>query len=55
MVVIGQVDGGGIRIADEISDAILSIYAGTPDGSVDYDTPKPEKTMELNAFGGLAP
>ena len=41
MVGIGQVDGGGVRIADEVADGVISIYAGTPDASVDYDTLKP--------------
>jgi alpha-galactosidase len=55
MVGIGQVDGGGVRLADEVSDAVLSIYAGTPDATVDYDTLKPEKTQDLKAFGGTNP
>lgn len=55
MVGIGQVDGGGVRLADEVTDAVISMYAGTPDASVDYDTLKPEKTMELKAFGGVNP
>ena len=55
MVGIGQVDGGGVRLGEEITDAVLSMYAGTPDASADYDKMKPEKTMALKAFGGTNP
>jgi len=55
MVGIGQVDGGGVRLAKEMSDLVLSLYAGTPDASLDYDTLKAEKTMELAVFGGTNP
>jgi alpha-galactosidase len=55
MVGIGQVDGGTVRLADEMSDLVLSIYAGTPDPAVDYDTLKPEQTLPIEAFGGPNP
>ncbi len=55
MVGIGQVDGGGTRLAGEMSDLVLSLYPGTPDANVDYDTQKPEKTMKIAAFGGTEP
>lgn len=55
MVGIGQVDGGGVRLANEMTDCVLSLYAGSPDASVDYDTLKAEKTMEIKAFGGISP
>ncbi len=55
MVGIGQVDGGGVRIANEITDTVLSMYAGAPDAAVDYDTLKAVKTIELKAFGGSNP
>jgi len=55
MVGIGQVDGGGVRLGNEMTDCVLSLYAGTPDASVDYDTLKAEKTVEIKAFGGISP
>ena len=55
MVGIGQVDGGGVRLAKEMSDLVLSLYAGVPDAAVDYDTLKPGKTIEIEAFGGTKP
>jgi alpha-galactosidase len=55
MVGIGQVDGGGVRLGKEMSDLVLSLYAGTPDASVDYDKLKAEKTIAIQAFGGTNP
>lgn len=55
MVGIGQVDGGSIRIANEISGAVLSLYAGTPDAKADYDAMTAVKTIPVPAFGGTSP
>lgn len=55
MVGIGQVDGGSVRLGPEISDAVVSMYAGTPDATVDYDMRKPETTFALKSFGGTNP
>ena len=55
MVGIGQVSGSSVRWGKEFSDAVLSVYAGTPDAAVDYDTLKPEKTVALATFGGVKP
>jgi alpha-galactosidase len=55
MVGIGQVDGGSVRIGEEITDAVLSMYAGTPDAAADYDKMEPQKTIPLKAFGGTNP
>lgn len=55
MVGIGQVDGGGVRLANEMSDLVLSLYPGEPDASADYNAMKAEKTIPLEAFGGTNP
>jgi alpha-galactosidase len=55
MVGIGQVDGGSVRWGREFIDPVVSMYAGPPDASVDYDTRKPEQTVALEAFGGVNP
>ena len=55
MVGIGQVDGGGVRLGEEMSDLALSMYPGSPDAAVDYDKLEPVKTVEIKAFGGTNP
>jgi len=55
MVGIGQVDGGSGRIGGEFSDVVVSMYAGTPDAAVDYDTLTPEQTFPVPSFGGTNP
>jgi hypothetical protein len=55
MVGIGQVDGGSVRWGPEISDAEVSIYSGTADPAIDYDTLKPERIVKLESFGGVNP
>ena len=55
MVGIGQVDGGGTRLADEMTDLVLSIYPGTPDASADYDKMEAGKTIKVEKFGGTEP
>lgn len=55
MVGIGQVDGGSVRLGPEITEAVVSMYAGSPDASVDYDKLEPQRTFALEAFGGTSP
>jgi hypothetical protein len=55
MVGIGQVTGSDARWGNEISDAELSIYEGSPDAKVDYDKLKPKKTTKFETFGGVEP
>ena len=55
MVGIGQVTGSDARWGKEFSDAVLSMYEGSPDATVDYDKLKPVKTIPLAEIGGLNP
>ena len=55
MVGIGQVDGGGVRWGKEFTDAVVSLYEGTPDAAADYDKMKPVRTVPVSSFGGVDP
>ena len=55
MVGAGKVDGGGQRWGREMIDPVVSVYEGSYDPKVDYDSLKPIKTLKLESFGGTKP
>jgi alpha-galactosidase len=53
MVGIGQVTGADARWGKEFTEAVVSVYEGTPDAKTDYDKLEAVKTIPLAEFGGV--
>lgn len=55
MVGAGKFSGGSSRWGKEFIEPVVSVYPGDYDPNTDYDALKPEKTLALPSFGGVAP
>ena len=55
MVGIGQISGGSTRWGKQISDPVVSVYAGEYSSKADYDKLKPTATKKLPVYGGTKP
>ncbi len=55
MVGAGKFSGGSSRWGKEFIEPVVSVYPGDYDPHADYDALKPEKTLALPSFGGVAP